>query len=328
MTTFNKYKSLENSYRQRAVDNCEALACKEWVALEKIHGANFNFDVIHEDGSSVVKPGKRTGYLTENELFSFFGCHEIAQAHIPKMQYIHKQLVELGRINESDRITVYGELYGGNIQKEVEYGEKRFAAYDIQVNCGDWIDWDDVVIVCDKAAVETTYEIKRGSLHELCEMSPEFQSYHAPVGERDQSEGFVIKQLKDERPAIKGGGRAILKVKSEAFKEKKSKTGRTPKPEVLLTDEQSDVFTDFVPYLTRNRINNVISKIGAISQKDFGKLSGMLLADAKSEFERDELDETPIDKKIWGVIRNPLMKTAQGIVRDHWLDILDEYVTE
>jgi len=39
MIKFQKYNSIENSYRQLFVDKCDQLGCKSWVVTEKVHGA-------------------------------------------------------------------------------------------------------------------------------------------------------------------------------------------------------------------------------------------------------------------------------------------------
>jgi hypothetical protein len=49
---------------------------------------------------------------------------------------------------------------------------------------------------------------------------------------------------------------------------------------------------------------------------------GMLVQDAKDEFERDEYE---INKSDWKEMSKSIMKEASAVVRKDWLNILDTY---
>ncbi|AJT60968.1 RNA ligase [Vibrio phage ValKK3] len=331
--SFVKYTSLENSYRQAFVDKCDMLGVKEWVALEKIHGANFSFIVEFKPsteqvpGEMSVTPAKRTSTIGANAMgdYDFYGCTSVVEAHIEKMQDISNWLFANDFIKNDETIIVYGELAGKGIQKEVNYGDKDFWAYDILCpETGEFLDWDVVLKACKFAGVKTTHEIARGTLDELLKIDPLFRSFHTPaaVDSENVAEGFVVKQLKAEK-RLHNGSRAILKVKNEKFKEKKNKQGKTPRAKVVLTEEQEKLHAAFSCYLTENRLRNVLSKIGKVEAKQFGMVSGLFVKDAKDEFERDERDEVAIPRDDWDVIKRSLVNVANEILRKNWLNIVD-----
>lgn len=301
---FKKYNSLENAYRQKFINHCHELGVNQWVALEKIHGANFSFIC---DENMVVTPAKRTSVLnkTEHGTYDFYGCNPIVEKYTPEIQSLANVI--------GGPIQVFGELYGEGVQKEVKYGKKDFIVFDIMLKDGIFLDWPLVKDLCEIFDIPYAPELGRGSLEEMLSLSPEFTSKLC----EDNAEGIVIKPLVDN-VLLGNGSRPIIKNKSEAFSEKKQKPAKKPQK---MPEEVVDIFNDFCQYLNQNRLNNVLSKIGGdISQKDFGKIAGLLAQDAKAEFERDEY---LIDPDYWKLISKAVGKEASSVVRKDWLNILD-----
>jgi Rnl2 family RNA ligase len=309
---FKKYNSLENAYRQEFVDACVELGCSEWVALEKIHGANFGFIVRGGD----VTPFKRSSVIGANPetgSYEFYGCNPVVETY--------KNLVKNIETVFDQPVQIYGELYGEGIQKEVQYGTKDFIAFDIYLIDDDvFVDWDVLKEVCADYSIPTAPEIARGNLEQLLEISPEFDSIVAKQNGYDsKAEGIVIKQLRDEA-LLRTGSRAIIKNKSKSFSEKKQKV---PKKPYKMPENLKPIYEDFSQYLNENRLNNVLSKVGQVSQKDFGKVLGMLVQDAKEEFERDEYE---ISKDDWKALAKTVGKEAGEVVRKDWLNIIDRNI--
>lgn len=303
---FKKYSSLDNAYRQKFIDHCHELGINQWVALEKVHGSNFSFIT---DGYDVT-PAKRTstiGINPENGRYEFYGCHDVVTKYMNSV----RQIADIVQ----GPVVVYGELYGQGIQKEIDYGSKDFIAFDIMLEDGTFIPHDAVVDLCSRVGIPVVPELGRGSLEEMLSISPEINSIVAP-GEQT-AEGLVIKPL-DVDARLGNGSRAIIKNKSKAFSEKKD---RTPKKPFKLPDSVKPLFDDFCQYLNENRLNNVLSKIGKVTQKDFGMVTGSLIQDAKDEFERDEYE---IAKDDWKLIAKSVGKEASNVVRSQWLNILDK----
>lgn len=73
MNTFIPYLSIENHCHAKTVNSILRLVAQhpdvEWVATEKVHGANFQ---MVSDGKE-VRCGKRTAFLSENDSKEFFG---------------------------------------------------------------------------------------------------------------------------------------------------------------------------------------------------------------------------------------------------------------
>lgn len=327
---FRKFTSLENGYRQKFVNYCSMLGVKDWVATEKVHGANFSF-IAEPDKTEVgdlrVTPAKRSSTIGANAVgdYDFYGCTDVVEDYADKIRFLNDRLWDAGIIESGDVTITYGELFGDGIQKEVKYGEKDFIAYDIKVIRGAqefWLEWPIVQSYCLMSDIPTVPELATGTLDDLLAISPEFVTKLGPQTEDNVSEGFVIKQLHKEQ-LLPHGARACIKVKSEKFKEKKGKDTKAPAAPIVLTEEQEKLYSELSLYVTEARLRNVLSKIGTVNQKQFGMLQGLLIQDAKAEFERDERDEVPIHKDDWKVLKKPFGNLCVNTVRHYWMDILD-----
>lgn len=278
---FQKFSSLENTYRQNLIDKVqyEGKDTGLWMATEKIHGANFSFWC---DGTE-VKTASRTQFVDG----TFYNCQAVinryTQAVLDLFRVIkgnHKQLV------------IYGELFGGNVQKEVEYGEKDFCAFDLTL--------DGVVqsklkqrAWCEGVGILNAPLMGSGTFAECLALSNTFKSMLTPEGypEENTSEGLVIEPV--EPSWFNNGSRIYFKNKTEGFSEK----NRTPKEKKVfaLSEDESDLLNELLIYNTQQRVSNVISKIGAVTNKDFGRILGLttqdILEDFTKETERDPKKE-------------------------------------
>ena len=123
---FKKYVSLENTYRQATINKIidSGLSGDLWQVTEKIHGANFSF---WYNGYDDIRVASRTQFVDG----TFFNCQSVINKHMDAVIVMFNLL----NLTIGDTLTVYGELYGANVQKEVYYGEgKDFTAFDIKVN--------------------------------------------------------------------------------------------------------------------------------------------------------------------------------------------------
>jgi len=137
----------------------------------------------------------------------------------------------------------------------------------------------------------------------------------------------VIKPL-DAR-FFPSGDRVILKNKNEKFKEvseKKSKqkiTGDSIEI-VSLTEENKVLAEEASDYITVNRLHNVISKIGTVTDKDFGKLSGLFTQDVIKEFRKDHEEKlNTVDKEQMKLIQNHIKTLCCEMVRTDFVNIID-----
>lgn len=287
---FYAYSSIENSYRDKEIGRIrnEDLDKAEWVALEKVHGANFGLWII--DGK--VVPSKRSSFADG----SFYSCQGVVEALTPKILELSKYGVTV----------VYGELFGGGIQKGVNYGAKRFAAFDIVVG-GSFVNYDVFAKLCDDHDIPRCVEIARGTFDDVLAIDPAFPTKMSDSGTTDIAEGFVMKPVKDSYFRL--GDRVILKKKSPGFSERTSE--KTPKaPKEPMTDLQKSIFDAAQQYMVDERIRSAVSKFGPY---EFNSVLGEVLSDIYRELERDELDS--LDLSSYNSLKQEMCNLLAPMIR-------------
>jgi len=274
-----------------------------------VHNSHMSFLVDFEMRVSVASRNQVLEKTPEG-VYDFYGCTEVVNSLKDDMRHI-------AHICEGP-VRIYGEFFGSSVQKRIKYGEKRFQVFDIQTHSGEFLGWDIVKHLCNEVGIEHVPEIDRGTLTEMLDTSPEFTSKLC----EDIAEGIVIKPLYEE--ALFGNGsRAILKQKSKAHSEKSSVPKKPAEP---LSPELEKLYMSLSTYLTQNRLGNVLSKVGKVSTKDFGKVVGMLTKDAREDFEKEHYE---ISKEDWKAISKQVGKLASEVVRGtphsvyNWLNIID-----
>lgn len=139
---FIKFPSLNNVSSAMSVARVENAGLTapnvQWMVTEKIHGANFG---IYSDGFE-VKSAKRTGFVEDGE--NFFDSRRVVEDHKPLVLNLAQTII--GSLKSAIRRTigkdilgkpyaiVYGELFGGSIQKNMPYQEKQdFCVFDFVI---------------------------------------------------------------------------------------------------------------------------------------------------------------------------------------------------
>lgn len=306
---FYKFSSLENSYRQNLIDKVqyEGKDGGMWMATEKLHGANFSFWC---DGNE-VKVASRTQFVDG----TFYNCQAVINKYSDRVMNLFKALPK-----DTKQIVIYGELFGGNVQKEVEYGEKDFRAFDMSIN-GVVLHKLQQRSVCASVCILSAPAIYTGTFAECLSLSNTFKSTLTPEGyaEENTSEGLVIE------PVIptwfNNGSRVYFKNKTASFSEKKAK----PKNEVFdLSDEENSLLNDILSYNTEQRVSNVISKIGAVTNKDFGRILGLTTQDILEDFTKDtERDPKTEAESNWKQFLKLLQADVGKTVREQFVKALD-----
>ena len=104
---FEKYFEVDNANGTRVAPL--RMNSDEWVATEKVHGANFGIYVM--DNGATMKFAKRTAFLGEHE--NFFGFHVLK----PQLQSwgmeAYRQLKTYLKVDSLDTMIIFGELFGG-----------------------------------------------------------------------------------------------------------------------------------------------------------------------------------------------------------------------
>lgn len=118
---FKKYPSLTNDYRQKEIgwwlDNFPELKEEIYCTTEKIHGANFQ--VLIESGR--ITYGKRTSFLSEED--NFFDFQNVMKKYEREFSTLQQMIINSN--GEIWSLRLYGELFGGGIQKGVDYGIEK-----------------------------------------------------------------------------------------------------------------------------------------------------------------------------------------------------------
>lgn len=305
---FKKFSSLENSYRQNLIDKVqyEGKDSGEWIATEKIHGANFSFWC---DGNE-VKVASRTQFVDG----TFYNCQAVIN------RYSQGILSYCQEHNITD-LVIYGELYGKGIQKEVDYGEKDFAAFDVVLN-KEVLNKREAFKVTACCGVLWTPIIKVDTFAECLALNNTFQSKLTPVSFEGEnySEGLVIEPV--EPSWFNNGSRIYFKNKTEKFSEKK----RQPKEKVVfeLSEVESDLMNQLLCYNTTQRVNNVISKIGVVTNKDFGRILGLTVKDILEDFEKEtSVSPKKVAEDNWQQFNKILSTSVSDVVRKEFLLVLE-----
>lgn len=305
---FKKFSSLENSYRQNLIDKVqyEGKDGGLWIATEKIHGANFSFWCNGEE----VKVASRSQFVDG----TFYNCQAVINRY-------SKGILDWCKSKGVNNFVVYGELFGDGIQKEVKYGEKDFAAFDVVIG-GKILDKHTAQSVVDDCGLFFAPIIKVGTFKECMELNNTFRSVLTPddyEGE-NTSEGLVIEPIK---PAwFANGSRIYFKNKTAAFSEK----NREPKEKKVFTlsDEETELMNLLLEYNTEARVSNVISKIGEITNKDFGRILGLTVQDLLEDFTKDTEREPKVEaENNWKDFIKVLQAEVSKTVRVEFLKQLD-----
>lgn len=326
---FKKYNSIENTYRNEFLDRIKGHGFweDEFVVQEKAHGANLSFWTT--DGE-VFFARKRTDQLPEDE--KFFNYEIVLEGIKTQLKNIWNDLkLEYTDLNQ---FTVFGEIIGGDyphpeveankkailVQKGIYYSPKNhFYAFDILLNGETYLSVDTVNRYFEKHGLLHVKSIFRGSISDCLDYPNDFDSNIAtalglPVLTPNVVEGVVIKPV--ETQYFNNGSRVILKNKNEKWAENKKYHGRIstvdePTEQVLKLKEA------ILGYVTENRLNNVVSKIGEVTQKDSGKLLGMFSKDVVEDFLKDYHEITDqLEKKELKSVTKSFGPPAMDLVKE------------
>lgn len=332
--TFKKYSSLENhtnsKFLSKVFDYLDTHGKRDvkFVAREKIHGTNFSV-IITKDS---ITPAKRTGPILPAE--KFFGYEDLMTKYKSQFETIQRDL------DPQNSVQIFGEYAGGNIQKEVDYGEKDFYVFDILTNDGETQHYMNDVEVTHTTVyygLKIAPLIGSGTLEEMLKLPVEFEStikkyddIFAECGSlantfgikpdefksENVSEGLVIKPVE---PLFFGESRIAIKYKTDAFKEKgKAKPPKIPTP---LSDNDKQLLNEFSKFVEPARVRNVASHLGEITPKMFGQVMGLTMADLLKESAREgiTIDNADAPSKL----KNEIQKLVTAQVREIWQDLIN-----
>ena len=196
----------------------------------------------------------------------------------------------------------------------MKYGEKRFVAFDVTIDGVVLPKWDALRLAIG-LGFDVVPVIADGTLEEMLSISPEFVSTLAAedAGEYNKSEGIVIEPITPSY--MNNGSRIYLKQKSLAFKEKKDKP--VTKVVVEISEPAKKLLGLMLQRCTTQRVDNIISKLGEVTGKDFGKVVGLFTQDVLEEVIREErIDIKTSAAEEWKTIQTAFSKEASLVVRN------------
>ncbi|WP_271784859.1 RNA ligase family protein [Aquimarina algiphila] len=326
MNTFSEYEKMPSNFEKLGLNvrDFEKMEKLQWVVTEKVHGANFSF--VYENGN--LKYAKRKEYLSWND--DFFGF----QLVVNNIENAIIQLFEdLSFKIKATKYIVYGELFGGEyphpsvesipnvqaIQTGVYYTPTiNFCAFDIAMETDGiqtklYLDYESSLFYFEKHNVFHAKPLFIGKFGEALNFNTRINStipkqLKLPEIRENLIEGVVIKPFNQvDYKTIHL--RPIIKLKNKEFDEEK-KYHQAEKwtyiPNISSKSEDLSFLLDELrDYITVNRLQSAISKIGALNFTNEQRVT-----DIESEFFRDVLvdfnednenllDELSNDEKKW-----------------------------
>ena len=352
---FKKYSSLENHYRDKFILNVRQQGLTDpnimWSVTEKFHGSNFSVIVKRdEDGKVVLVPAKRSCVIGPSDNFySYQRALAPVEAELMRLfEYIEETEIDSNSSHFS--LQFYGELVGGKygdmvsppqasrVQKEVQYHpDNKIVFFDIRENVNDMSVLLDVttfenLMTSFVPSAHIAKSLFVGKFEDAFKYSKRTYGtsttasdlFDLPKLEDNIREGNVLKPL---LPAyLKCGSRVIIKHKNEVFKErhdKKSREPRTPKEEVVLGPELVNLLNTLETFITEQRLNNVISKIGEITSKDFGKILSDMTEDVLVDFKKEEEELIPLLESDFTLISKTLKGNIAQFIKPQFLNLID-----
>jgi len=296
--SFRPYHSIENHYQ----DECRKKLAKfallrpslEWIATEKVHGANFQMSTNGVD----VWAGKRSGPLSNKDNAGFFGFMSVFNEHREKVIRAF-QLIKIKDAGVTD-VIFYGELFGGGyphpdvpeiagvklVQKHAYYyNNLHFYAFDIWTNTTGFLDYDTCETIWKQCGFLYAKTLARGPLSQLYAMEvdnvPSWIPAHfdLPPIPHNFMEGVVIRPV-DPRILHRISGKQLFDLPDLVVKKKAKEfmevTTKKTYAELDKKDRKSKIHSmeeaeklgivgsieDCRRYITTQRFENVVSKLG------------------------------------------------------------------
>jgi Rnl2 family RNA ligase len=311
---FSGYEKMPTSFKKLGLTEHDFSSMEKlkWVVTEKVHGANFSF--VYEN--SHLKFAKRKEYLQWKD--DFFGF----QLVVTKLEDRLFRLFErLSTQIAGTKYIVYGELFGGKyphpdvqpgkdvqaIQTGVYYTPAiDFCAFDIAIEPGGtatkyYLDYESSLIYFKEFELFHAKPLFIGKLSDALNFNLRINSsipaaFGLPELKDNLIEGVVIKPFKQTDNSI-NFSRPIIKLKNPEFDEE-DKFHEAEKwhfiPEVSSKAENlSFIMDDLRNYITQNRLQSAVSKIGSLDINNHERMAEIkleFLGDVITDFNENNND--------------------------------------
>ncbi|KAH3762529.1 RNA ligase, Rnl2 family [Pelomyxa schiedti] len=340
---FKQYPSFDNIGKPGVLDPVLAKYGKdEFVVTEKVHGSNFSFIT---NGKELIT-AKRGGLLHPSA--KFFNFTRVLDKY--KDRIMQAFVIAQKRFGFT-RLHVFGEFFGGeyphegvpkipdavSVQRRLYYSnDNEFFVFDLSGGVG-FVDYDDMLSICQEAGLLCAQPLFRGTLAECVKFPVVFPTTISgmlglPPIPDNNAEGVVIKRVKHSRPLFKSKNPKFEEVaylltpekriadaaKREIYLQKKAERAQLGPTTPTEPAAPSPLFIAASAYVTSNRLDSVISKIGQVTIRDSAKLMGLLVQDALKDFEKDNEEYRVLAKDEQRKINKLLMLPAKNVVTQHF----------
>jgi len=324
---FKKYSSIENSYRGEYLARIDGHGFErhEYIVQEKAHGSNLSY---WTSNGIDFYAAKRSARLEADE--KFYNSDVVLETLKSSFSNIWNKLSASYTLTD---LAIFGEIIGGNyphkdvgkdnksskVQKGIFYcPDNRFYAFDIMINGETYLDVDEAVALFEQEGLFHAKTLFRGSLKDCLAYPNEFDSLipkelGLPAITPNICEGVIIRPIVNLH--FNNGTRVILKNKNERWSEN-MKFNKVIKKTEPLPEKIVKLQEGIQTYVTENRLNNVLSKIGAVTMNDFGKVLGMFNKDVVEDFSKDFGEHiNTLEKKEVKLVTKSINKTAVALVK-------------
>ena len=266
------YMHINNLYKEQDI-----LLFKECYALEKIHGTSAHISY-------------------KNQQLNFFSGGTKHENFIKLFDA--DNLIKIFKEKNIDNITIYGEAYGGKLQKmRLTYGETlKFIAFEVKIN-DLWLSVPQACTLVLALNIEfVSYEKISTDIDSIDKQLAKFsvQAMRNGQGDDKTQEGIVLRPLIELRK--NNNERIIVKYKNEEFREttKKRTVIDTAKLEII---KEANLIAE--EWVTRNRVVHVLDDfVDPLTMSMMGNIIKAMISDVKRESENEVVWSVAVEKSI------------------------------
>lgn len=260
-------------------------------ALEKIHGSSAHVSIVFD---RTPRPNAANGVWTIHRHAG--GQSDVSfEKCVPTHQFL-APLTKLLVDTKTEKLTIYGEVYGGKCQKmSGTYGvDMRFVGFDVEID-GKWLTVPKAETLCKDLGIEFVhYELVDNTLEALDKQrdADSVQAIRNGMGPGKLREGIVIKPLVEMVNEF--NERLVVKHKRAEFREMATPREVDPAKAQVLSDAQA-VSDEWV---VDQRLEHVLQKLEVKGMEDTPRVIKAMLEDVKREGEGEIVWSTEVERAI------------------------------
>lgn len=327
-----------------------------WYVSGKVDGSNFQVAIDVDD---TMHFGGRNHELDRYDNYNNW-------RHAAEKQHINEKVRRLKDILDDYELwdivkegpyvlVVYFELVGGvykhpdvkpvedavKIQGRVQYHpDNVFIALDAfwyQPSTKDhgWIAPSTFDDACDKANIPHRQLLAHLPFDEAIKYPNAFEDHTGPVLfglpqiPDNIAEGVVLFPWTPRQ--FHNGARVIMKNKNHLFEERVVKTNKVKKPEEPLNERETEMYNNYMSYITESRFMSVLSKmdVTSVTEKSFGIMLQSFMEDADKDFSKEygeqvhslETQYSVTDFNFMKVLK-AVKKEASALIRPKFIELI------